>query len=202
MGYDMTIRGDVPASPQHDIDQAKAAYDAAASAFRKRLEAGEFEGDLDAQIKAQVEPDRLWSLWQRLLHPEYARLNIWGMEKYKSAMLDLGMAHYSGTPKIDWSELHAIDPDEDWDKYEATCDRLTAPHGNTDSPTIPSHKLSSNDGWVVTPDEIKAALDAWERQKDGRGLKAETIDLIQADHWSKWIEYLHLASEHGGFRVR
>lgn len=203
MGYDMRIRGEVPAAPQHDIEQAKAAYDAATAALKKRVDAGEFKDDIDAHHNAYNESETLWSKWYRLKDPSYFRLNIGGMSRYAGAMLDLGMAHDSTSPVTgdDWGSLPEWDgEDEGETAYNEAVDKLTGQHGTSEDPTIPLHKFGSNDGWLVTPDEIKAALDAWEHRAN-TGVSTETWSLIQTEYWGEWITWLELAAEHDGFRV-
>lgn len=59
---------------------------------------------------------------------------------------------------------------------------------------IPLHKLSPNDGWVVTPAEIAAALEqapASATGEDGEALVS----------WPEWIDFLRGACRHDGFEV-
>lgn len=201
MGYDMSIRGKIPASPQHDIDQAQDAYDAASAALQARRASGEFNGNLDAHLEAMHPVDDLWSKLYRLKHPEDFRLNNYGMAKYCDAMLNLGMMHHSNTPKIDW---HAMPIDYDTEEEEAAfyeiSDRLTGQHGDNPAPTIPSHKFSTNDGWHVTEPEIRAALDAWDSRAE-RETTHDTDDVTATDYWAEFIAWLRLAADNGGFRV-
>jgi len=206
MGYDMSIRGKVPAAPQHDIDQAKAGYDAAQKVFEGRRAAGEFAGNPDALFEALREPDRLWAKWYRLKNPENFSLNMYGMGAYADAMLDLGMAHESTNPvtSAGWESLpEDYETDEEEAAYYEASDKLTGQHGDSDNPTIPLHKFGSNDGWYVTPGEIRAALDAWENFEAGTpdGFSPKTLELVQTELWGEWIAYLELAAEHDGFRV-
>lgn len=202
MGYDMRIRGEVPAASEHDIEQARDAYDAAHAALQARRNAGEFNNSWDAFWEAMQPVDELWSKLYRLKSPEYFQLNIHGMGRYREAMADLGMAHWSDDPVTqgDWDNLPEWETDEDEAAYREAADKLTAQHGASDNPTIPLHKLSSNDGWFVTPDEIRAALEVWDAH-DLDGLSTETHSVIETDYWGEFIAWLRLAAEHDGFRV-
>jgi hypothetical protein len=59
---------------------------------------------------------------------------------------------------------------------------------------IPVHKLWTNDGWLVTPEELTVALPhAPERAADRRQRPIPW--------WHQWLDYLDTASGHGGIRV-
>lgn len=69
-------------------------------------------------------------------------------------------------------------------------DRRGAPTG------IAAHKLcGSNDGWWVTAEECREALEAWERA--GR----PDVDDFGHGPFGDTIPFLQLAAEHHGFRV-
>jgi len=63
-----------------------------------------------------------------------------------------------------------------------------------DAQVIPRHKLWTNDGWLVTPDELDAALP-----------HAPTTALDRRQRpipwWRQWLDYLDGARGHGGIRV-
>ena len=65
---------------------------------------------------------------------------------------------------------------------------------NYDAEVIPRHKLWTNDGWLITPEELDAALP-----------HAPTSALDRRQRpipwWRQWLEYLDGARGHGGFRV-
>ncbi|MFJ8430396.1 hypothetical protein ACIQ9P_03730 [Kitasatospora sp. NPDC094019] len=61
---------------------------------------------------------------------------------------------------------------------------------------IPRHKLATAEGWLITPAEITAALDAYQRAPFDDC--AATGDRI--DDWQPWIDFLHLAGDHNGLR--
>lgn len=204
MSYDMRIRGNVPAAPQHDIDQAQDAYDAANAALKARQAAGDFDKNLDAFIEAMQPVDQLFSKLYRLKEPGYFCLNIGGMGRYADAMAELGMAHES-TSGLDWSQSPDYPEDDDdkekMDAYQVAMDAFTSAHGSpADKPTIPLHKFSTNDGWFVTPEEIRAALDEYDT-RCSEELSETTRNLIETDYWGEFIAWLRLAAEHDGFRV-
>jgi hypothetical protein len=60
---------------------------------------------------------------------------------------------------------------------------------------IPRHKLWTNDGWHITPDELDAALPR---------APATATDRRQRPipWWRQWLAYLEGARGHGGVRVR
>lgn len=63
---------------------------------------------------------------------------------------------------------------------------------------IPEYKIGhGNDGWLVTPGEIRAALAVLEARPESVkvGLSG------QHPRWVEWIDFLERAAEHGGFRV-
>ncbi|MFE9553133.1 hypothetical protein ACFYOD_06575 [Streptomyces sp. NPDC006703] len=62
---------------------------------------------------------------------------------------------------------------------------------------ITSYKLRYNEGFVVTPAEITAALAAYEAHPH-----AAMTELPVGDQtWSRWVSFLRRASERGGFRT-
>lgn len=65
-----------------------------------------------------------------------------------------------------------------------------------ETPTgIPAYKFGSNDGWLVTPDELTAALAAYD------ACIADGVEPPSFTWWGDWIDYLRRAARHGGFRV-
>ncbi|QVJ00406.1 hypothetical protein KGD82_16735 [Nocardiopsis eucommiae] len=152
----------------------------------------------------------------------YFRLNIFGMARYSESMHRLGMlypaepgsfpqAHEHGTT---WEHVWTVgdeaapDPDADTPKLteeqaEAARDFATRLETHLsqhpgDTPGIPSFKFSTNDGWLVTPEECKAAAQA------ARAATPTQLDANvgpEREYWGRWVEYLEKAAEHGGFRV-
>jgi hypothetical protein len=207
MGYDMRMATKPEVSAE---DQAKAKeLREKASAIGETLMA-----DTRARVKDKTPlPDdhearetEYWKLHNAadaLDRPEYFRLNVWGMGKYAEVMYELGMLHspsVSGDQITPWPRWDDELPD---DEAEAKYDREKAPivsyHDPSEPPTIPDHKFGSNDGWQVTPDEIRAALAAYADRTTELSQKAR--ETIETDYWGRWIDYLTKAAEHGGFYV-
>jgi hypothetical protein len=65
---------------------------------------------------------------------------------------------------------------------------------NYDAEVIPRHKLWTNDGWLITPQELAAALP-----------HAPTGALDRRQRpipwWRQWLDYLDTGRGHGGIRV-
>jgi hypothetical protein len=65
---------------------------------------------------------------------------------------------------------------------------------NYDAQVIPRHKLWTNDGWLITPEELDAALPHAPRSAVDRRQRP-------IPWWRQWLEYLDGARGHGGVRV-
>lgn len=98
----------------------------------------------------------------------FFRLNVFGMGQYKEAMHALGMLHWSTGPGYnEWPDLGGNPTEQQWRKHAEACLPVLRDHRGG-PPGIPSHKLSSNDGWIVTPEECTAAVQAYERATKGQ----------------------------------
>ena len=201
MGYDMrTIER--PA-----VDETKAA-ELKAEADRLWEEVKVF-GPRSPESKAAFEAwDKANDAYEAVAHPGYFRLNNRGMYVYTDVMVEVGMAHQttSAIAHDEWPKYPDEEGEQEMAAYEAILTPLLSRHGDDPTPTIPTHKFGSNDGWIVTPEEIRAALDAYEKfQNDpGRDLSAlseQTVQIIATGYWGQWIAYLQRAAEHGGFAV-
>jgi hypothetical protein len=127
-----------------------------------------------------------------------------------TAMLGCGMARQVPIPPAPRPSDYGTSPEEygDWldandrgdphqpspalQEYLAALDRHQ--RDNYDAQVIPVHKLWTNDGWLLTPDEITAALP-----------NAPTAALDRRQRpipwWDQWLAYLDGAQGHGGIRV-
>jgi hypothetical protein len=163
---------------------------------------GEERGKLYEQLR-QVE-DRALS---------YFRLNIWGMGEYRQSMHTAHMLFLDADGSYPDHAAFDVPRDgegrlvEDSDEYQAYREAVTAyiehDHGRVG---IPAHKLGSNDGWLVTPAECQGALEAWEQYVDDEhegdyAAAAEVMDPNEPGYWLRWIQFLRVASDSGGFRV-
>ena len=157
----------------------------------------------------------------------YYRLNIFGMGNMRCAMRMLGMMFDSTFP-VRPDEWPDYDEDSD-DEYVRRVLPLLARHGG-EAPGIPSHKLCSNNGWWVTDTECDDALGQLAQRTEAEiaralgesvptheGIEAAVMERVTAvlgvpvnndedppiprEAWDSWVEYLRLASTHGGFRV-
>lgn len=207
MGYDMRIKGILPEPDAELKERVTKTYmesNAAITAARNAYVAanGSVAGWWDTEEWTELSGanDHAFDAYVAVTDPDYFRLNIRGMSSYRTVMLALGMAHESESPVLsrEWSDLP--DYDEGSDAYYEASDRLTGQHPG-DDPTIPTFKLSSNDGWWVTPEECAAAVAQWDAHGVPADLPAVHRVIVEEAYWGRWIEYLRLAAQHEGFRV-
>ncbi|MGD6749142.1 hypothetical protein [Streptomyces sp. BH105] len=144
----------------------------------------------------------------------YFRLNIWGMGRYTEIMEQLGMtvSDYSAPPfphqpeGVTWDEIEAAQEAGDAANTPVRPEVLAylkqqeAHVAWRPEPAfgIALHKFGSNDGWLVTPEEIKAALETYRTHGSG---EVKVIVGDDLDYLLKWIAYLERAQHRGGFRV-
>lgn len=186
MGYDM-YHEEKPGSEVAAYDQAHARFMAAVA---KR---DSFPRDTPEHDAVQPEVDAAYEAMGKA-EAYYFRLNIFGMERYRAAMAELGMLDSltRGPRQNDWDQASLGSEARQEKAYEKLRTR-TAEH-----PTgLPRYKFGSNDGWLITPEEIKAALARYERPGAGFFAAHE----IDEDYWDEWIHFLEQAVERGGFRV-
>lgn len=171
--------------------------------------------------------------------PAYFRLNIWGMGRIRAVMTDLGMVYTPEGGRERFPDLSDYDltdeqydaieyHDESWVSQElkdlyvkldhthkiahnrykrAVAEYLAAtPPGGRG---IPAHKLASNDGWIVTPEEIRQALSVYGDIRAAHGAAHERIlfKMLESEDpgwvklWDEWIEWITEARKYEGFRV-
>jgi hypothetical protein len=214
MGYDMKWKTSDPAEAEA-VSELRAVFRAACDA-RDKLTRGTGQHD-----RAQ---DRVLAALKEMNAAEksYFRLNVWGMARFCSLMERMGMA-FEDDPHPEWPEakdygttwddVDAAKYPEDYPGYEWTGERLRAAracieagdkvlswHGRADTPGIPLHKFSTNDGWHVLPAECEAAVRAWREHAEGNAGAAAVIGK-DMDRWLEWTGYLAGAARHGGFIV-
>lgn len=201
MGYDMTTVV-VDEGEKERVEAARGKFNEACAARKA------FERDTAEYAAAQAAVDAAMEEWGAEEH-SYFRLSIWGMGAAREAMWKLGMLDgefgNGEFPDPDefgvTSEMWETDDDDEpaapepIRRYREARDKVL---GAMAEPVvgIPIFKLGSNDGWIVTPDELRVALAKYD---------AATLDdlahIPDGDWWPKWIEYLRYAMARGGFRV-
>jgi hypothetical protein len=152
--------------------------------------------------------------------PYYFRLNMWGMGLWVERMAEFGMVVDSKYKQEDWptaeqfgltwEQVEAETYDANYERCRPTSPAVIAyvdardaflRERFTDQPGIPVHKFGSNDGWVVTPEEIKAALKVAPEAvlvEDSGGPDGARKPL---ERWLPWLEFLRGAAAHGGMEV-
>ena len=124
---------------------------------------------------------------------------------------------------ITWDMYHAVEYPDDTNYEEARiamtpgqheqAKRMKAEHDAVlmshiqEVPGIPLHKFGSNDGWIIVPAECDAAVWLWKAYLTNTGEDAarnfveESFGGRGYGRWLEWVEFIRLASQHGGFEV-
>lgn len=202
MGYDMYIA--VKDDTEEAVVTAARTLVDAACKQRDTYERGT-EGARTAQEIVDALLGPLYAL-----PSDYFRLNIWGMGATREAMYGLGMLD-AATLQLQWPEREDFDVDDAaWNAWDGDEPGQDAPEGlhryyqahekalahRPEKPTgICAFKFGSNDGWLVTPDELAAALAAYDEAAAGGA------SVPESEWWADWIGYLRRAQARGGFRV-
>ncbi|WP_030375542.1 hypothetical protein [Streptomyces rimosus] len=203
MGFDMYI--------EHPPEHEEVAYRAASNAFHAAVrdrDALRLPSDHPSYTLSQARVEETYAAMEAV-QTSYFRLNIWGMSEVRSVMEALGMlTHEVRPPSPDprdygttTDELLAYSPDDESAPKPVRAFR-TAVQAVVDAAAehpsgIPAYKFSSNDGWLVTPAEIEAALGWWAIAPR----EIQTDIASRLDWWPEWIRYLRRARDGGGFRV-
>lgn len=148
--------------------------------------------NIESRRTGQTFPRSAWELTDR-----YARYEFHAgggtLRLLANRMVDLGMAFEFEIPRPELSG-------------DATEQERWRARGQTGRAGIPLHKLSSNDGWIVTTVEIDAALAALARNAptldapSGDRMSDSAWEVFEAT-WGEWVDFLQVASAHGGFIV-
>jgi len=117
--------------------------------------------------------------------PTYFRLNIFGMGTYRIFMSQFHMLAEN-------YEMPKFKNNKQWEKV------IDSPLAG-EEPGIPVDKLCSNDGWLVRPEECASAIKQYERFS--RDIVKIHVGEDNLEYWDKWIAFIRLAANHGGFRV-
>lgn len=145
----------------------------------------------------------------------YFRLSGWGMAKAARTMASLGMLD-EVTPPPEFPDRKSFGvSDKAWQEWQAAAwvlrDDTPAPvrywhaarqraltYRPAEATGICAFKFRTQDGWLVTPGEIRAALASYQRALlPGR----ITITAENEPWWDDWIDYLLRAKDCGGFTV-
>lgn len=185
-----------------------------------------YEGRTPRWVAAQDQV-RAASRAIREAEKSYFRLNIGGMGRYMRLMDRLGMVFeddpHPPFPEPEdfgttWDDVYAAESPEEYPGHECTDGRLVAAlkvkeasdavlafHGKADTPGIPEHKFSSNDGWIVLPVEAEAAVRIWREfvaaEGEEKALAVVREHVGDTGYWLEWIAYLAGAVRHNGFEV-
>lgn len=145
---------------------------------------------------------------------DYLRRSVWGMRPTVAALVALGAAYESPGPRdrdgtfLLWAHLPEWRPewakalkrdevpaDPVYDQREAALEHLLSAPGAYDTPGIPSHKFTSNDGWHVTRIECASAVAIIERAPTP--WPPDVAEFMRDDV----LPFLQTAARHDGFRV-
>jgi hypothetical protein len=169
------------------------------------------EQPLDPNERAEVER-RHRAAWKQYWHADGARYHLSNrqMGDAITVMEQAGMArrvptppfprpHHYGASTTDydaWQDATTrgdpIDPSPELADYLDAVERHQ--RDNYGAEVIPVHKLWTNDGWLVTPEELDAGLSH---------ASTRAVDRRQRPipWWRQWLDYLDVARGHGGVRV-
>jgi hypothetical protein len=139
------------------------------------------------------------------------------VDRFVRIMDHLGMLDHSAS-KVEWTNPdNSVGlTDEDWWALHETRSnpgtplspaaaeyqrqlRLLTDHQAPNPLGIPPHKLRTNDGWLVTAAEIRAAL--LFHAAASTHLQAPLFDSEEKRLFQEWIGWLELAAPRGGFRA-
>jgi hypothetical protein len=209
MGYDMQLVDSV--EDPIEVASTRDAFERAVAA-RNTLEKDDPRRAAAQKLVEQAAEDMY------VANRDYHRKNVWGMGSIRRIMHQLGACWAGDGPE--WPEeadygLEAWpnpdDPEltDEARKFLAAVEAVKGFVG--DQPGIPLTKFSSNDGWLVRPGECRSAL-VLIRKHDVEDVRTVVLDVLReagdsgTDEnllawWAQWVDWLELASLHGGFRV-
>lgn len=162
--------------------------------------------------------------------PEYFRMSMWGWLKALTAMYCLGMVNLEEVedylapvePGSALGEVFELWTDRDRETQltrgqdtprpkptQRRCKEVAAEGGDGDSGgVIPLHKLGTNDGLLVTREEIERTLASYDAKFPDRANQPRQLPVPHAkgeieiiEWWGEWVDWLRDAARHDGFRV-
>lgn len=236
MGYDMYMVHK-PEGEDERVAEIRKEIDAARERYGKIVLSNSMgRTSVEAEEASEV-VEKLYTVLHET-QKSYFRANIWGMEVLRNVMFDFGMIYvgdkddelpeFPDFPEVSDPEesdileemIYSLRDDtqiniEDAPPHlamvanvynEQRLDALTYhPRGGS---VIPLHKLTSNDGWVVSTHECAEALKAYVKAIDDRCTTAVFDKHFPAKDfngwykfWENWVVFLRTSMNHGGFRV-
>lgn len=206
MSYEMQIRGTIPGEVEA-VREAQAYLDGARKTLRELVERRDQAESTDYdRLKNKIYRverfvDRCVEAL-RLARTSRFLLNNSGMEFLRNAMAFTGMGVYSDFPPFPEPQTYRLGHDDA--EYKADVAQ-TLVRNEDEKRRIPLHKLSSNDGWLVTPEECLSALNEFTETLARWGIDTNEFRL---NSWSDrrvqiiqpWVEE-HLGSNGAPFSV-
>ena len=126
--------------------------------------------------------------WYNMPRPHAYRYNIFGGGAMREALFVTGLMDERRVP--DFPPYDAKASEAVRDHYTATVrEILDRDYGGA----IPSFKLGSNDGWLVTPAEIQRGID--------RGMVERGLLSLSDAYDRRFVRWVIKSMEHGGFRT-
>jgi hypothetical protein len=147
--------------------------------------AARLRGEYQAALGSHPFDDRAYF---EAIEPYARHLNIGAMGIVRRTMEEFGMV-FEAEPRPYGDPSFAAPSEREQDERFAS-QRVDGGRG------IPRFKLTSNDGWLVYPDEIAGALAAYDAASQDRRTEAEEDKL-----WREWLTWLRLTHDRGGFYV-
>ncbi|MGW5739730.1 MULTISPECIES: hypothetical protein [Streptomyces] len=205
MGYDMHL----VRSPKGE----DTAYEAASKSFDAAVEQRDRLGlshDHPEYQAVQTEVTKAYDAMESVRTTHFC-LTTWAMSECRALMDHFGMLVAARPPHLPVPEAHGITSGEvviapeggaapgQVQQYRRALEKRLS-WAPPEPGGIAAHKLGGDEGWTVTPGEIRAALAAYgARRTTNPALLSEVI--ADADWWPAWIDYLKHAARHGGFRT-
>lgn len=195
MGFDMHT---IQAADDTEKDAVRVANEAFDAAVAKR---GEHKFGTAGYVAAQAVVEETCDAIDTA-RTSYFRLNNRGMGYCHELMEKYGMV-YDPPREGAWPAYPNI-PEDATDEEEEAMDQQYReaakpflsqhPEGGE---VIPSLKFSSNDGWIVTPEECRATVAAWR----AKGSPTPHYNDEPLRWWGEWIAFLEHSADRGGFTV-
>ncbi|MGW0730843.1 hypothetical protein [Streptomyces mirabilis] len=185
MGYDMHLVRP-PEGERAAHETASKAFDSAVSERDALALPPQHPEYRSAQEKVSRAYDAMQATYTSHFH-----LSTWGMSECRAIMDHFGMLSVAQPPGPPAPAASGASGEQDETRLAWA---PAQPRG------ITLHKLGGDEGWIVTPGEIHAALAAYNANRTSNpAFLAELI--TEADWWPEWIDYLKRAAAHGGFRT-